>query len=229
MADTNNTDAPEHKMSRTERRELKAAFAAMEDGTGEQGEFLEAVREALGLPEGADPKVILKHFPNTDAEKVVQQELAKERDDARAEVAKMKGERDAEKVSSAIQAAISKSGIGQENAADATAILRGVLEVKDGKVVTKAAEGIVPGQTADQFIAGQMYSMRPHYWPRSMGGGAKGAGHTAHGGVDVSAFRNGGTLTAQMAVVARVGEKAVIDSLRRSGIVPPAWLIGGAR
>lgn len=40
----------------------------------------------------------------------------------------------------------------------------------------------------------------------------------------------GGTLTEQYAVVARVGEKAVIDSLRRAGIVPPAWLTyGGGR
>jgi hypothetical protein len=126
-----------------------------------------------------------------------------------------------------IRHALGNAGIIAQNTDDAAAILRGVLEVKEGRVVTKAAPNVVPGQTPEQFIAGQLRTLRPHYWPLSIGAGAKGAGHTAHAGADVSCFREGGTLTAQMALVARVGERAAIEACRRSGIVPPTWLTNG--
>ncbi len=139
-------------------------------------------------------------------------------------------ERDGERMDAEIRHALGKSGIIAQNTDDAAAILRGVLEVKEGRVVTKAAPNVVPGQTVEQFIVGQLRSLRPHYWPASAGAGAKGGGPIPSAGADVSCFKPGGTLTDQMAVVARVGERAVIDSLRRAGIVPPAWLTkGGGR
>lgn len=51
------------------RSELKEAFAAYQADTSKSGEFLDAVREALGLPEGTDAKAVLEVFPRTDAEK----------------------------------------------------------------------------------------------------------------------------------------------------------------
>lgn len=178
------------------------------------------VRKALGLGDDADDAAILAALGNT----------TKERDEAKTRADTIAAERNAERMDAEIRHALGKAGISAQNTDDAAAILRGVLEVTDKGVVTKAAPNVVPGQTPEQFIAGQLKTMRPHYWPLSQGAGAKGAGHSAHAGADASCFREGGTLTAQMALVARVGERAAIEACRRSGIVPPAWLTnGGAR
>lgn len=177
------------------------------------------VRKALGLGDDADDAAILAALGTT----------TKERDEAKTRADTIAAERDAERISGEIRHALGASGIIAQNTDDAAAILRSVLEVKEGRVVTKAAPNVVPGQTPEQFIASQLRGMRPHYWPTSTGGGSKGAGHTAHAGADVSCFREGGTMTAQMALVARVGERAAIEACRRAGIVPPSWLTGGAR
>ncbi|MBX3391266.1 MAG: hypothetical protein KF787_01335 [Phycisphaeraceae bacterium] len=98
------------------------------------------------------------------------------------------------------------------------------------RVTTKPdAPDTLPGSDPASFIHSELKAKRAHYFPLSSGGGAKGAGYTAHAGADVSCFRDGGTLTAQMALVARVGERAAIEACRRAGIVPPSWLIGGGR
>lgn len=175
------------------------------------------VRKALGLGDDADDTAILAALDTT----------TKERDEAKTRANTIAAERDGERLDAEIRHALGKSGIIAQNIDDATTILRGVLEVKEGRVVTKAAPNVVPGQSPEQFIAGQLQSMRPHYWPLSRGAGAKGAGHTPHAGADVSCFRDGGTLTAQMALVARVGEQAAIEACRRAGIMPPAWLANG--
>lgn len=178
------------------------------------------VRKALGLGDDADDAAILAALGNT----------TKERDEAKTRADTIAAERNAERMDAEIRHALGKAGISAQNTDDAAAILRGVLEVTDKGVVTKAAPNVVPGQTPEQFIAGQLRTLRPHYWPLSIGAGAKGAGHAPHAGADASCFREGGTLTAQMALVARVGERAAIEACRRSGIVPPAWLTnGGAR
>lgn len=177
------------------------------------------VRKALALGDDADDAAILAALDTT----------TKERDEAKTRANTIAAARDAERLDAEIRHALGTSGIFAQNTDDAATILRGVLEVKEGRVVTKAAPNVVPGQTPEQFIAGQLQSMRPHYWPLSRGAGAKGAGHAPHAGADASCFREGGTMTAQMALVARVGERAAIEACRRSGIVPPTWLTGGAR
>lgn len=176
------------------------------------------VRKALGLGADADDAAILTALGNT----------TKERDEAKTRADTIAAERNAERMDAEIRHALGKAGISAQNTDDAAAILRGVLEVTDKGVVTKAAPNVVPGQTPEQFIAGQLRTLRPHYWPLSVSGGSKGGGYTAHAGADVSCFRDGGTLTAQMALVARVGERAAIEACRRSGIVPPTWLTNGS-
>ncbi|MCC6230046.1 MAG: hypothetical protein IT432_12580 [Phycisphaerales bacterium] len=178
------------------------------------------IAKGLGLAEDATDETLLARAA----------EVAKERDDAKTRANTIAAERNTEKMDAEIRSAVTKAGIFAQSTDDATAILRGVLEVTDkGEVRTKAAPNVVPGQTVEQFIAGQLKTMRPHYWPTSIGGGAKGGGFAAHAGPDVSCFKPGGTLTAQYALVARVGERAALEACRRSGIVPPPWLIGGAR
>ncbi|KAA0215806.1 MAG: hypothetical protein EDM82_05860 [Cyanobacteria bacterium CYA] len=177
------------------------------------------IAKGLGLAEDATDEALLARAA----------EVAKERDEAKTRADTIAAERNAERMDAEIRHALGKAGISAQNTDDAATILRGVLEVTDKGVVTKAAPNVVPGQTPEQFIAGQLRTLRPHYWPLSIGAGAKGAGHAPHAGADASCFREGGTLTAQMALVARVGERAAIEACRRSGIVPPAWLTGGAR
>lgn len=190
--------------------------------------LLNEVAKALGIDEAtASPDTVLSTLTARLGDTA---KITTERDAAVAEVAKIKADANTARVEAEIKDAVTKAGIFAHSTDDAATILRGVLEVTDkGEVRTKAAPNVVPGQTPEQFIAGQLRTLRPHYWPTSVGAGAKGAGYIAHAGADVSCFRDGGTLTAQMALVARVGERAAIEACRRAGIVPPSWLIGGGR
>ncbi|HLO40479.1 MAG TPA: hypothetical protein VK176_05600 [Phycisphaerales bacterium] len=118
-------------------------------------------------------------------------------------------------------------GNAETRAEDATLILRGVLEVnKDGRVVTKAAPNVVPGQSAEQFVMGQLKAMRTHYWPGNTSGGACGGSHSAPSGPDVPAFRTG-NVTKMMATIAAHGERAIMDACSRQGITVPSWIGDG--
>jgi hypothetical protein len=232
MSDTNPI-ADTGAQSSVER--LKAALKAEREAhRATKAKLLAPVRAALGLPDDAPldsiTATVTARIADVDAQLAERTAaLTAERDQARAEADKIKVEWNAHRLDTAIHAALTKSGVKPECMEDATTILRGVLEVDGtGAVRTKAAAGVLPGLSPDQFIVGQLRSMRPHYWPTSVGGGSKGGGAIPSAGVDVSAFK-GGTLTDQMALIGRVGEKAVIDALRRSGIAAPAWLKGGGR
>jgi hypothetical protein len=191
-------------------------------------DLLAQFAKALGMDEAtATPDAVLATLGTRlgDAAKVTT-----ERDEAVAEVEKIRGERDAERIDAAISAALGKSTMIPANAPDALNLMRPLFHVDDkGRVVTKGGDtGEVPGIDPAQFAASRLGSLRPHWFPASAGAGAKGGGIVPSAGVDVSAFK-GGTLTDQMALIGRVGEKAVIDALRRSGIAAPAWLKGGGR
>jgi hypothetical protein len=191
-------------------------------------DLLNQVAKALGIDAAtATPETVLTTLGTRlgDAAKITT-----ERDAAVAEVTKIKADANAARVESEITASLGRSGIIPHNSADAATILRGVLEVTDKGVVTKAAPNVVPGQTPEQFIASQLRGMRPHYWPASQGGGAKGAGHAAHAsGPDASCFKTG-NVTAMMNYIGTHGEQAAIAACRRAGIVPPSWLVkGGGR
>lgn len=97
-----------------------------------------------------------------------------------------------------------------------------------GQVVTKPdAKDTIPNASPAAWVQGELKAKAARFWPTSIGGGAEGGGFAPHG-IDVAAFR-GGALTEQFAVIARVGEKVVLDSLRRAGITPPPYLKGGGR
>lgn len=189
-------------------------------GNANVDEFRASIRKALSLGDDADDAAVLSALGT----------VAAQREEAVAEVAKIKGERDAERIDAAISAALGKSTMIPANAPDALNLMRPLFHVDDkGRVVTKGGDtGEVPDIDPAQFAASRLGSLRPHWFPASTGAGAKGGGIVPSAGVDVSAFK-GGTLTDQMALIGRVGEKAVIDALRRSGIAAPAWLKGGGR
>lgn len=217
----------------TDITKLQAALQAERDAhKATKAQYLAPIRTALGLGEDANLDTITATLGTRlgDADKIVADRTASltaERDAAVAERDKISGERNAEKIDAAISAALSKSGIIAQNTEDATLILRGVLEVnKDGRVVTKAAPNVVPGQSAEQFVMGQLKTMRTHYWPGNTSGGARGGSHSAPSGLDVSAFRTG-NVTKMMAAIAAHGERAIMDACRRQGIAVPSWIGGG--
>lgn len=144
------------------------------------------------------------------------------------EVTKIKGERNAERIDSAISAALGKSPMIQANTPDAMNLMRPLFAVDDkGRVVTKGGDtGEASGMDPSQFVAGRLGTLRSHWFAPSQGGGAKGGG-IASAGADVSCFRTG-NVTEQMALIGSIGERAAIDACRRSGIAPPAWLLKGA-
>jgi hypothetical protein len=97
-----------------------------------------------------------------------------------------------------------------------------------GLFVTHQTDGIAgAGRGAVPLSAVLSSTSSVHQSISKQGLEEENAGHAPHAGADASCFREGGTLTAQMALVARVGERAAIEACRRSGIVPPAWLTNG--
>lgn len=228
MSNTNTTPTPEDV------QRLQAALSKeREEHKATRSQLLAPLRSTLRLPEDAPLDTITAtltaRLGDIDTQVGAKTAaLATERDAAVADAAKVRAEWNTHRIDTAIQSALTKSGIRPECIEDASTILRGTLEATDKGVVTKTAAGIVPGQTVDQFIVGQLRSMRPHYWPTSVGGGAKGAGGLPLGaGVDLSGFKTG-NLTKQFAAIGTYGERAVVDALRRSGIPAPAWLLRGA-
>lgn len=86
-----------------------------------------------------------------------------------------------------------------------------------------------PGANAEAWIVAELRAKRPHWWPLSSGGGAKGAGGLPpSAGVDLLGFRSG-NVTAMMSAIGTDGEAAVLRALRQSGIPAPAWLAKGVR
>jgi hypothetical protein len=151
--------------------ELSARLAAIRTG----------MAKGLGLAEDATDEALLARAA----------EVAKERDDSRAEVATLKSAADSGKVDAALRDAFAKSGADPRNAEDFLSLARPLfgVDAKTGAVATKAdAPNTVPGASAEAWIVAELRAKRPHWWALSTGGGARGAGLTSHGGGDDSCF-----------------------------------------
>lgn len=227
MADTPTATPTVDELQASVSRLEKALAAERDAHKSTRAGFLAPVRAALGLGDDAALDAVTAALSTRlgDADKIVAERtnaLTAERDSARAELEQIRAERNAERTERAIGDALAKSGIIAHNADDAASILRGVLEVTDkGEVRTKAAPNIVPGQTPEQFIAGQLRTLRPHYWPASVGGGAKGTGTmpTPNLGND-SCFDPRSpqfNVTAQFQYEARFGKAAADAALKKYG------------
>ncbi|MCC6676407.1 MAG: hypothetical protein IT436_04625 [Phycisphaerales bacterium] len=162
-----------------------------------------------------------------DLEKVIGERLApvaKERDDARAKLADVESRWAGEKVDRSLSDSLSRSGMIADNAADALALARPLFALSDkGEVVTKAdAAGVIPGASPDQWIVAQLRTLRPHWWPKSVGGGATGGARPAGSAADDSCFKPGATwnLTAQAQFERRHGTRAAETAARRYGTTP---------
>ncbi|MCG3122069.1 MAG: hypothetical protein GIKADHBN_00445 [Phycisphaerales bacterium] len=183
--------------------------------------FVGTVRTALGLAEGADTDAINTALTSRLGDAAAAVERAKTIEQTWAN----------EKVDAALRSALTAAGILPDFMEDAMLRAKAVGFVLNdkGEVVTKPdAKDTIPNTSPAAWVQGELKAKAPRFWPTSIGAGAKGGGFTAHSGPDLSCFK-GGTMTDQMSMVARVGERAVLDSLKRAGITPPPWLKGGGR
>lgn len=147
-----NTPAPEggddiaklREALRKEREEHKATKTAL-------SVFRSDIARVTGLGEDAPIEQIGERLIGT--EKVIQEKTAalqSERDEAMKRAETLLTERKAERLDAEVDRAVRKSGVKPECIDDAKLHVRAALEVNEkGDVVTKAAPGIVPGQSAD--------------------------------------------------------------------------------
>ena len=81
-----------------------------------------------------------------------------------------------------VREAATKSKVVETAIADVLTIGRNMFEIDDtGAIVTKDNVGVTPGVDPATWLS-DMQQTRPHWWPESQGGGAKGSGGTGAGG-----------------------------------------------
>ncbi|QOI99247.1 MAG: hypothetical protein HRU70_01575 [Phycisphaeraceae bacterium] len=207
---------------------LQAALKAERDAHTEtkraHGEFRTAILTPLGLPDNAPAETITARIG--DVEKTITDRtaaLTTERDEARTRLADVEGRWAGEKVDRSISDALSRSGMIADNATDALALARPLFVLSEkGEVVTKAdAAGVIPGATPDQWIIAQLRTLRPHWWPKSAGGGASGGSRGGMAMGDDSCFRpESWNVTLQARYEKLHGTRAAEAAARRYGTTP---------
>ncbi len=159
---------------------LEAERTAHKESKAKAAERRTVYARTLGLAENVSDDDIVAHLSGTDHAKAVAS-IQAERDELRTKVTKIEQERDAQTVESAISAALSKSGMIPANHEDAANLMRPMLSVKDGKVVTKdGLSNVLPGMDPTQFVHATLKTIRGHWFPASVGGGAVGSRGTSN-------------------------------------------------
>lgn len=157
------------------------------------------IAKGFGLEESATDEALLARAG----------EVAKERDEARSKAADVESRWASEKVDSALRSAFEKSGAGRENEEDFLLLARGLFEADEKGVRTrKDAPNTLPGIDPAAWIVAELHSKRPHWFPTSQGGGARGAGFIPSTGADDSCFDPRSpnyNFTAQLAQEAKFG------------------------
>lgn len=199
---------------RNEHKETRARFSILRTDLG----------RITGLGEDAPIEKITERLGDT--EKAITDRLAPvitERDEAVKRAQTLEQEKRSAILESAVDRAIARSGVKAEAVEDAKLHLRAALEVNDkGDVVTKAGSGEVAGQSPDWFVVSRLRSLRPSYWEKSVGGGAKGnAGNNPASAVDDRCFNPRDpvhhSITAQGAFYRKHGEAATERARRKYG------------
>lgn len=203
---------------------------ARDEHKAEKAAMLGPIRKALALAEDANTDAILAALTARapEAEALIAERtktLTTERDDARTRLADVESRWAGERIDRSLSDALTRSGMIGDNSADALALARPLFALSDkGEVVTKTdAAGVVPGATPDQWIVSQLRTLRPHWWPKSMGGGAIGGSSRGSAFVgDTSCFRPGSSwnITAQAAFERKHGTRAAEAAARQYGATP---------
>jgi hypothetical protein len=145
------------------------------------------------------------------------------RDAAVAEAAKIRTEREAERIEPALCDAFAKSGADPRSSEDFPALAwpHFTVDAKTGAVVTMPdAANTVPGANAEAWIVAELRVKRSHWWPTSIGAGARGAGFVVNRGPDDSMFNPRSpnyNFTAQLAAEAKYGPAFADRARQRYG------------
>ncbi|QYU70314.1 hypothetical protein J4558_09440 [Leptolyngbya sp. 15MV] len=219
--DANTNPKPDDAAQSVER--LTKSLEAERADHAKLRERFRVVRESLGLKPDADDKAIMGALKSRDdivAEKTAA--LLAERDGAVKRASELESRWNAERLDRALGEALKASGMVPANHEDAANLMRPLFDVQpDGRVLTKAAPNVVPGQTPEQFVLSQLRSMRGHWWAPSQGGGARGSASTLGSAAgDASCFDPKSptySVTRQAQFEARFGTDAARRAARRFG------------
>jgi hypothetical protein len=99
---------------------------------------------------------------------------------------------------------------------DAVVVGERMFEMVDGKLVTKADNGLTPGLDPKEW-AKDMMEKRPHWWPASQGGGAQGGKGGNINTKDNPWSEEGWNLTKQGQMVRELGEEKAAQLAGRVG------------
>jgi hypothetical protein len=92
-----------------------------------------------------------------------------------------------------------------------------IFELTDeGKVITRDVPGVTPGLTPKEWLKDKQESS-PHWWPASIGGGAKGGAGGTNTGANNPWSKEGWNLTAQGAYLKANGEAKAAELAARVG------------
>ena len=138
------------------------------------------------LDEAGIEEIVSKRVEGTLASKLapVERQLVtalKERDDFAGENKTFKTNNTRRKIHDTVRKSLVAQKVRSEAHEDALMLAERIMEVtEDGHVVTRDNVGVAPGLDSDGWLA-EIQDSRPHWWPDSQGGGARGS--TGAGGM----------------------------------------------
>lgn len=217
----------------TLQRSLKSARDDEKRAREKFREFAQRIAEPLGVASIEDREALAAQAAARlgEVEKVVGERtstIAKERDEAKAKAAEVESRWTTERVENALRAAFAKSGADARHERDFIDLYRGVFVVDaNGEVRTKAdTPNVIPNVDPAQFVHGVVKSQRGHWWPNSVGGGARGSAVQLNAGAP-DCFKPGPTwnVTQQAHFESQHGSAAALAAAARWG-TRPFWMGG---
>ena len=193
--------------------ELADAKAKLEAVTAEGKDKIEAVQAQIdaAINRAVGPVTRDKDALARQLETV--KKTVAERD---AEIASVKQEQQQERVRNTLRDAVIAAKVVPTDIDDAVLVGERMFELVDGKLVTKGDNGLTPGLNPKEW-AKDMEEKRPHWFEKSVGGGAQGG---KGGGTSLKEnpwSPDGWNLTKQGQVVKDLGAEKAADMAARAG------------
>ena len=132
------------------------------------------------------------------------------------EITNVKKEQQQERVRNTLRDAVIAAKVVPTAIDDAVLVGERMFELVDGKLVTKADNGMTPGLNPKEW-AKDMEEKRPHWFPTSVGGGAQGGKGGSTSLKENPWSVEGWNLTKQGQVVKEIGEEKAAQMAERAG------------
>lgn len=189
---------------------------------------LRKIAESKGVDEDQIANMVRDRVERETAKEQRKREKAEaERDEALGQVEQFKAAEVRRSIIADVTAAAQSKAIGlrAEAIEDACELgLRLFERTEDGDTVTRDGVGVTPGLTPEDWLD-ELREKKPHWWPESVGAGARGSGRG--GGLDAKGAcfsHEGWDVTAQGRLVRDVGEAKAKEIAARYGTT-----LGGKR